>query len=931
MYTARLSRKILPPALPATILHRERLLQLMEGALVSMDEGNILAPYCLLLLCAPAGYGKTTLLSDAIKHLGLTCCWYFLDRSDMDDLTFLRGLLASIRRCFPGFGSQLDALLAKASEQDNPVSNQHLLDVLIATLEADISQRCVLTLCNYHEVNNSRAVNEVVNQLLQHLPLQCTLVIESRALPNLELAALIASQKMFAIGSNRLRFSAQDLLALARVQHLELFSEREAIQLASDFDGWIAGILLGSRFGYAQLEHFTNKSGSWDSPVAYTDHQQLFAFLVKDVFRDNQAIYRLLKDTSLLDYITPTFCNALLGICDAGEHLEHAKRQGLFVMSIDEGGKTSYVCHPVLRKLFREELRDHDNERYRSLQRQIAILLHQAHQSETALAHALEAQEGELAAQIMIEVVPSLLRQGQNERVRNLLDGFPQDCRRMNPHLLLLYVNAYLRRDDFAHARLLLEEAEGLYTSSLQEYEDVERASIMAEIAAARGKILVYQGEHLLAQKQFQIALELLPVDEYTLRAQVYQQSGVCILLRAGSLREAIKQFHQSLRLCHEGRDELLAGELHHQLAIAYEWAGNSATAEHHRRRVITMQERFDQPRRVINNLTSMGRLKMYQGFVAEAESLFNRVLTIARDTPSLPSTEAYALLALGELELNRERFVQALAYLDEALALARQLEDRYLLNCTLEVLTRVYLRMEDLDAAQYYVEQMILRKDEIQSYEGSLYTLIKGTFYLAQHRYDKAQAAFIKTERIAGEAGIQRLLLQAWMRHAACLLEMGRHSRARSLLRQVEPLNAKGEHDYIQKVELQAYPALQPLMQALAKQDEELDSAQLQKMSPEPVSLEYLGIKVLPTARLAIYALGEPTVLIDQIPVTHWRMARALELYFFLLESRKPLRKDQIITAIWQESEDIEHVDQTFRSTVYYLRRVVGESCIVQ
>ncbi|HEU5382891.1 MAG TPA: hypothetical protein VFV38_46380, partial [Ktedonobacteraceae bacterium] len=930
MSSLRFSRKILAPNLPLNALHRESLLQLMKEALISNEQG-IAALYHLLLLCAPAGYGKTTLLADTVKYLSLKCCWYFCDRSDMDCAIFLEGLLASIRANFPAFGLRLDVLLAETPKQDEPANYQRVLDAFMAALETDISEQCVLALCNYHEVNQSQTVNSIVNQLLQRLPPQCTLVIESRAMPNLELATLIAKRKMLVIGSNMLRFSEQDLLALAQIQNLELFSEKDAAQLISAFDGWITGILLGSRFGYAQLEHFTNASISWVAPAAYADRQQLFAFLVKEVFRNDQAIYHLLKDTSLLDQIVPDFCNALLGTSDAGDLLEYAKRQGLFVMSINEGKETVYVCHPILRELFCEELRNHNSERYHTLQRQIAILFHQAQKYDMALSHALEAQEYELAATIVTEAVPPLLYQGQNEQVRSLLDRLPRHLLQKNPRLLLLRINAYLRCDDFANVRVLLENSEKLWASSLLECDDLERTLILAEFALARGKLLVHQGEHQLAQKQFQTVLESLSIDECTLRARAYQQLGTCIILSAGPLRDAVKHFQQALQLCHEGTDEILAGELHHQLAIAYEWIGNSAIAEHHRNRITAIQKRLGQPRRIINNLTSMGRLKMYQGFIEEAETSFKTVLTMARDIPPLPSTEAYALLALGELELNRQSFVLALTYLEEALALAHQLEDRYLLNCTLEMLTLAYLRIGDIDASHYYLEQMSLRTDEAQSYEEILYMLVKGALCLGQRKYNEAWASLEKVVLMAEKAGMQRLLLQALIRQAACALEQGQRDQAVSLLQQVEALNEKGDHDYIRQVELHAYPRLHTLMQESAQQHMGSAPAQPQKTASTPASLpEYLGIKILPTTPFAIYALGEPTVLMAQTPVTRWRMARAVELFFFLLESNQPLRKDKIITALWQESGDIEHLNQTFRSTIYYLRQVIGETRIV-
>jgi ATP/maltotriose-dependent transcriptional regulator MalT len=187
MRMKNVSRKILAPPLPPTLLYREQLSRVLAEALGSRDDTDVSALYHLVLLCAPAGYGKTTLLADTVKRLSLTCCWFFLDHSDQKCVAFLETLVASIRRRFPSFGPQLDNALTESIEQDE-TALQTFLDALITALASDIPEHVVLALCNYQEVNSSRVINNIVNQLLKRLPSQCLLVIESRALPDLNLA-----------------------------------------------------------------------------------------------------------------------------------------------------------------------------------------------------------------------------------------------------------------------------------------------------------------------------------------------------------------------------------------------------------------------------------------------------------------------------------------------------------------------------------------------------------------------------------------------------------------------------------------------------------------------------------------------------------------------------------------------------------------------
>lgn len=916
MDTERISRKILAPAVAPTILHREGLVQVLGNALRPSDPDDPSVPYHLVLLCAPAGYGKTTLLADTMKHLSLTCCWYFLDRSDLDVMAFLAMLLTSIRRHFPSFGPELDTLLLEVSEQNNN-AYQLFLDALINALATDISERSVLAFCNYQEVNDSRAINNILNQLLKHLSPHHLIVIESRAVPNLELATLIANRKMFGLGSSGLQFSAKDLYALAQIQGLLNFSEEEATRLVTTFHGWITGILLSSRLGSAQFEQFSSAhSSNWATPAIAPNRQQLFAFVITDIFRTEPTIYDFLKNTSPLDQLSPSLCDALLETSNAAFILEHAERHGLFVLRISERNEKNepiYQCHPTLRELFQEELRRHEGEKYRALHQQIATLSFQRHAFEVALNHAFEAQHYDFAAQILLDMASTVLNRGQSETILRFLERFPSQFMQGNARLLLLRVRIALRRGDFANANLLLEPLNGLVMSSFPEDENKERVLIHVEFTIATGQIFLHQGEHQRAQQHFRLALELLPINEHVLRIQAYQQLGICLILGGNPIREGVRQFQQALCLCHPQRDERLAGELHHQLANAYEWSGNYTIAEHHRQHILALQDRLGQPQSIINNLTGMGILKMRQGLVEEAETFFRTTLELTQESPRLLSSKAYALQALGELEMTCQRWKETLAHLEEALALARQLEDRYLLNGVLHTLALVYLRMGETYTSQCLLDQISLHMQEIHSYESVLHQLVQGTILLTKQEYDQAKARFAEVAQFAEQAELQWLRMQALMRMAACCLEQGQRTQAKDALQQVRTLNTNGNYEYGIQVEIQTYPKLHLLMQGLIEQKSLID------------------LQFLPQTTLRISALGEPVVVIDTMPITRWRMARAMELYFFLLDSGQPLRKDQIITALWPESDDIERANQTFRSTVYYVRQVMGEIALVQ
>src|SRR5207302_959419 len=135
-----------------------------------------------------------------------------------------------------------------------------------------------LVLCNYQEVNDLPEMNSLVNLVLQKLPRKCLFVIESRVIPHLDFVHLLAGQMIFGLGSDQLRFTAQEILALARLQSIESLTETEASQLALTFNGWIAGILLGTRLNNVQqLQQNLSNPLVAEGPERQTTPQYLFS------------------------------------------------------------------------------------------------------------------------------------------------------------------------------------------------------------------------------------------------------------------------------------------------------------------------------------------------------------------------------------------------------------------------------------------------------------------------------------------------------------------------------------------------------------------------------------------------------------------------------------------------------------------------------
>ena len=188
-------RKITAPPLPPSIVPRITLVQRLSEAISGASH------YKLILLDAPAGYGKTTLLAEFALASELPCCWSFLERSEAEPLTFLRLLLASLRQCFSTFGELLLPLLSDTAiaEADSTYPLM-VLEALIEAMAREIPARFVLLLCHYQEINIYPQITALVEYLLHNLPEQCVIVLESREVPELDFASLLARSEERRVG-----------------------------------------------------------------------------------------------------------------------------------------------------------------------------------------------------------------------------------------------------------------------------------------------------------------------------------------------------------------------------------------------------------------------------------------------------------------------------------------------------------------------------------------------------------------------------------------------------------------------------------------------------------------------------------------------------------------------------------------------------------
>lgn len=910
MSTVHPLRKILPPYFSPNTLHRASLVKALQEAIVPSVQAS--AHYKLILLCAPAGYGKTTLLVDFARSVEIPCCWYGLERADTDAYVFLSTLLESIRQVFPTFGKMLDQPLKQLfslveMRTDNTRRLKEFVSTLLLEIGTDIQKRFALFLCNYHEVNESEEINMLVNWMVKQLPSQCVIGIESRAIPTLDLTSMLSQRELFGLGSNDLRFTLEDIGNLARLQNIEL-SDEEAADLTRSFDGWIAGILLGTRLGDKTFSSTLSSGKSWGAPAFHMDRQNLLVYLVNEIFKQEPEVYTFLKETSLLSYLTPDLCNQLLSRTDADERLAYIERQGFFVMRSEDATQLIYTLHPILRELFANELSRQDPQRAVILHGRASNMFYALKQYDQAMTYAFMAEAYDLAASFLSKIANQLVQQGRGETVARWLDQLPGTVQEGNPSLMLTRAYIHLSQGETAEAMPLLDRL-CLLVSPDDPEADGSALTLLAEIYITQSLAAYNMGDYSQTQALCEKALTLLPADERELRTRAYQRLGVCASYLGDSLT-GIAQMQKALQLWGHKTEALQTALLHGSLATAYTLIGNYALAEHHRTRAITIYERIGDTHGKVNSIVSMAIIQRNKGALNEAEALLLEALTLSRQV-HFQRGEAYVLASLGNVYQDQGHPEKALVILEDCLDLVRQLQDNYLTNLTINALAMTYLLMGDPQTALLHIETAEIKSNRTMYYDQMVLKHTKGTILLHLQQYKEARTCLLEAQDAFNHAQFKNLYLCSLIRLAMCQFALGDQNEAFVLLHKAQTFAAQENHEHTFQIELKRFPALQ---QALKEQPAE--------------ALPQVSAFKNRQSSLQAKALGEPTIFINEVPVTHWRMARSLEIYFFLIDYGRPARKEQIINALWHEIE--ENSDQTLRSAIHYLRKTIGDSCIV-
>ncbi|HEV3289212.1 MAG TPA: tetratricopeptide repeat protein, partial [Streptosporangiaceae bacterium] len=480
----------------------------------------------MVLVCAPAGSGKTVLLADWARHGGRPVAWLSLDVGDNDPARFWRLVVAALGQARPGIGELAGPGLGplEASSPDG------LVMALINELAADPREDEVLLVLDDYHLVDSQPVHGSLLFLLEHLPPGLRMVLLSRSDPPLPLAQLRAGGQLAELRAAELRFTADEAAALLREAIGADLPGTAVAALTARTEGWAAGLQLAglSLRGQADTAGFVAAfSGS---------HRYVLDYLTGEVLeRQNPQVREFLLDTSVLERLSGELCDAVTGRAGSQAMLADIERAGLFLVPLDEV-RGWWRYHHLFADLLRARLEAEQPGRVPALHRAAAAWCEEHDLADDAVRHALAAGEAAWAARLVEQHVEELLGRSEGVTLRRWLSALPAQAVRDRPRLCLAQAYAAAMGFQVEALEALLDDAEGAFAVSGEEpYEpslgppqgDSVLANVPAGIAFLRASLARLRGDAALAAGYNRQALAQLGEDDWFMRSFVHWNQAV--------------------------------------------------------------------------------------------------------------------------------------------------------------------------------------------------------------------------------------------------------------------------------------------------------------------------------------------------------------------------------------------------------------------
>ncbi|HAF62029.1 MAG TPA: hypothetical protein DCK95_06855 [Anaerolineaceae bacterium] len=621
-----LHTKFFLPKVREHLVHRPRLTSLLEDGISKR----------VVLISAPAGYGKTSLLADWNQEYQHPIAWLNIDESDNNPTLFIEYLIHAFNDCgFP----QLQEILAKKKDLFQGNIRQDINILLNCMLSAQ--ENIILVLDDYHLIHTT-SIHENMNFMIENLPENVHIVLITRADPPFNLSRWRVNGHLTEIRRADLCFTQQEASDFFTTSIGRFFSRRNIRALTNKTEGWIAGMqLAASAIRSLQDE----KSISTFIESFKGTNRFILDYLVEEALKNQpEDVREFLLYSSILDRFCAPLCDLILEKDNSQEMLERLERYNLFIIPLDNQ-RTWYRYHNLFADLLQSQLQKSDKEKIRKMHLQASEWFEKNGNLSEAIEHSFQAEDYQRTSRLVQAQGEYALSHGQFTTFMNWVRRIPAEILHQNPTLCSYYVIC-----------LILEGS--AYQEILSLLDIIENAEehCSYQPAAIKALLCILQGKQQEAAMQLEIIKQNPPDDEFFAGLYDLMQS----LYTPSSIRNTMDRLRKTYNKSRANGNLIIA----------------------------------------IVSLSYIGDLYKYQGKLTEASRTYQDVLAMSEiGNDEFLSASSVALLGLAEIAYKHNQLDEAKRLLQQGLNMTTRWEISHFFGLS-TTLARVHIAMGEVKEA---------------------------------------------------------------------------------------------------------------------------------------------------------------------------------------------------------------------------------------
>ncbi len=904
--------KIVIPTPRPGILHRRRLMALFDNLL---DRK-------LIIIAAPAGYGKTSLLVDFARQSEIPICWLSLDALDQDPQRFCAYLIAALEQRFPKFGKQSKAVLRSlvSLEQDM----ERMLAALVNEISNQIDQHFTLVVDDYQFVDAVPDVRNLFSRFVYLVGENCHIVLSSRRVPALpDITLMVARQQVGGFDLEELAFRPNEIRSLYEMNYGMSLDDRSVDGLMQQTEGWITGLLLSASSMAGGLPDLSRAARSAGVDLdRYLDQEVLAP--------QTQEIRNFMLQTSLLEEFDADLCVAVLGKGDWKNLIKTIRQNNLFVLQVGPDGNWLRYHH-IFQEFLQQCIRQEEPEKAQSILFSLANVYEERREWEKAYSILRQLNALDLLSALIDRAGMPMLLGERLITLQTWLNNLPTEQFQKRPALLSLK-GALLCTVGEGHIAL------STLDRTILEFQKTDDPSNLALAYVRRSAAHNLVGDYVRSLQDANEALRLSenkPDMQFTY-AEAQRFKGIS-LYYLGQITEATRVQEEALQAYELLKDKQRAAWVQMELGISYYAGGNYQAARSAYNQALDEWQRESNLPSQANVLNSLGVLYHHQGEYEQAVKAFESGLESARSSNS-QWQESLLLTSLGDMYVDLDEYESAFQAYTDAAQLAQMVSYQFLTNylgLAQAHLARLRGQFREATLCLHEAQASILATNS--NYECGLYYLEHGCLQLAEEYTDSAanllnQALdFFLDGGLTAETACSRI----WL--AIAYWKAGKTAAAREQLKTALGPELSGPSAYpIRQGLRQAHPWLAELEKdaesnaILAPWLADISSAESRLPDLRKRLRRLLHTVPIRVPHLMIQAFGKAQVRINGklVATRQWKTASVRELFFYFLAAGRPSTKEESGAVLWPELS-AQELKLRFKNELYRLRHALGQNVI--